>query len=1051
MALLLLASPPLKATLVDGPDGYVSAIARGADGITYLGGAFTAWGAQTGGGAALAIADGVVNRSFPKVSGVIKASVSDGAGGFFIGGSFTEVGDFARNNLAQIDASGAVTTWNPNADSVVNALAISGSTVYAGGEFTNLGGITRNRLAAIGTDGSLGDWNPNADNSVNSLIISDSTVYAGGGFTSLGGTPRNYLAAIGTDGTLNTWDPNADNVVNALAISGSTVYAGGYFTNLGNTSRNRLAAIDATTGLVNSNWNPNASGTITSLAISGSKVYAGGGFTTIGGSTRNRLAAIGADGSLTTWDPNASSTVTSLAISGSTVYAGGFFTTLGGIPRNRLAAINAVDVPSPLLSGDVTTWNPNANSYVSSLAIRNSTLYAGGDFTRLGDVLRRGLAAVDAITGAVNSSWNPNPNSLVNTLAISGSTVYAGGYFTNIGGSPRNRLAAINAVDVPSPLLSGDVTTWNPNANSNVNTLVINNSTVFAGGAFTSVSSNTRNRLAAIGTAGTLASWDPNANGTVNALAISGSTVYAGGAFTSVGGSSRNQLAAIGNNGVLSMWNPNANGTVNALALSGNNVYVGGTFSNITSETQPNVSTSKLGVLKALPCSSGIPLTTGTNGIGSLWQMLALPCVSANGSIAGVFGTGTLSNLTTANYAVDQTNVEAASRNGWLIEDKTVGAVPAYEPLLTSDIALSVGTGYWIKSYQAPTNGTLAMDGTTTPAVVTQAEGCYSANGCKAITVSTYSALANRYNLVGNPFAFPIDWSTVRVRVDGSATTYTPAQAAGVATGDPLNLTTPVISNIVNIWNNTSYVAFTDVAPYTSTPNLQYFKSFWVNVLPGAFGHTIELLIPAEQSTQPIVLLNPVAPVNLEQLATIKMPWFMGWLDWVVSPAAAAVPVVKTPVKPKAPPNFKDWSIRLKVNNPVTGWQDNGNLLGQLNDAQVGYDNHDVPEMTPFAAPFMTLVFPHPDWLTNAADYCGDFHSPSKKVDSWTFEIRANPVGSKVFLNWAGDVALLKRSRLIDAATGKVIKPSDKRWAKNGYPITLKKDVQRYVWKVLAK
>ena len=238
---------------------------------------------------------------------------------------------------------------------------------------------------------------------------------------------------------------------------------------------------------------------------------------------------------------------------------------------------------------------------------------------------------------------------------------------------------------------------------------------------------------------------------------------------------------------------------------------------------------------------------------------------------------------------------------------------------------------------------------------------------------------------------------------------------------------------------NTGYDAFTDVAPYPSTPNLQYFKSFWVNVLPGAFGHTVELLIPAEQSTLSLNSTGmPVSTGAVEPVAKLDLPWYLAWLDVVVSPALAE------------PANASDWSIRLKVDNPVTGWNDHNSLLGELIDAKIGFDPHDVQEMTPFAEPYLTLVFPHPEWSVNAGDYASDFHPVNLKAQTWNFEIRAKPIGSKVFLSWEGNPALLKRSRLIEVTTGKTILPSDPRWTAKGYPITLKNAVQSYTWKILA-
>jgi len=157
-------------------------------------------------------------------------------------------------------------------------------------------------------------------------------------------------------------------------------------------------------------------------------------------------------------------------------------------------------------------------------------------------------------------------------------TLYIGGSFTSVSSITRNNLAAIGT--------DGTLTSWNPNASGTVNALAISGSTIYAGGSFTTIGGTTRNSLAAIGTDGTLTSWNPNANNTVNALAISGSTIYAGGSFTTIGGTTRNFLAAIGTDGALTSWNPNADGNVSALAISGSTIYAGGNFSTVSSTTR---------------------------------------------------------------------------------------------------------------------------------------------------------------------------------------------------------------------------------------------------------------------------------------------------------------------------------------------------------------------------------------------------------------------------------------------------------------------------------
>jgi hypothetical protein len=75
----------------------------------------------------------------------------------------------------------------------VNALAVSGGTLYAGGWFINAGGNAANNIAQW--DGS--SWSAlgsGMNNDVNALAVSGGTLYAGGGFTTAGGKPSAYAA-----------------------------------------------------------------------------------------------------------------------------------------------------------------------------------------------------------------------------------------------------------------------------------------------------------------------------------------------------------------------------------------------------------------------------------------------------------------------------------------------------------------------------------------------------------------------------------------------------------------------------------------------------------------------------------------------------------------------------------------------------------------------------------------------------------------------------------------------------------------------------------------
>jgi beta-propeller uncharacterized protein DUF5122 len=580
-------------------NGSVFAIAP-SPGAIYIAGTFTQVGPRTGPGVAIDAASGQ-NEGFAQVGGrygeAVNAVAADGTGGFYIGGSFSQVGGAARNGLAHILSDGSVDpSFNPDPNGTVLALAVSGSTVYAGGRFDQIGGASRNRIAALdATTGAATDWNPNASGTVDAIAVSGSVVYVAGGFESVGGQTRHGLAALdATTGTATGWNPpNVSGSVDAIAVSGSVVYVAGSFDRFGgaivNWTRNNIAALDATTGAP-TGWNPRPNGyEVTTLAISGPTVFAGGVFTHIGGKQRKNIAALdAATGSATSWKQNADDVVSTIAVSGSTVYAGGDFTHIEGQARGHLAAFDRT-------SGAVSSWNPNANDEVGALAVSGGTVYAGGSFTSIGGKTRMHVAALNPTTGALES-WNPRADGPVAALALSGSTVYAGGSFSSIGGRKRRNIAALHAS-------SGTATDWSASTDRYgvVTALALSGSRVYAGGAFSTIDGKTRHNLAALRRAtGAVTPWNPNAEiGDPNLagpagiydLRVSGSTVYAAGYFDRVGGKARHLIAALDRTtGAATSWNPNPTGGlgdrhhlpyVSSVRVSGSTVYVAGYFNHI--------------------------------------------------------------------------------------------------------------------------------------------------------------------------------------------------------------------------------------------------------------------------------------------------------------------------------------------------------------------------------------------------------------------------------------------------------------------------------------
>jgi hypothetical protein len=579
----------------------------------FLGGGFARVGPASGGGVPLSSATGAWSPAiYPKVAGSVWAVVSDGAGGWYVGGWFNAIGGVARHNLGHILADGSVDPWDPSPHGQVLGLARSGSRVYAASAgaiialdaTTGLPPVGWNptfgsgaySIATDGTnvyvggfggvfealDGTTGAqvWTQPVTGSgptVYALALDGPTLYVGGRFTGLSGQPRNRIGAVvAATGVATAWDPNSNGNVMALALSGSTVYAGGGFTSIGGQPRSRIAALDATTGAASS-WDPNASAIIYALAADGSAVYAGGAFTAIGGQSRERLAALDAtSGAATSWDPKPTNDVRALAQGGSTVYAGGIFALMGNwIVRRNLMALDAA-------TGRATDWNPDVDGSVGALVLDGSTLYVGGGFTTIGGQARSNLAALD-ITTATPTAWNPiATGGGVYTLVKSGSTIYAGGDFTAVGGQVRNRIAAVDAA-------TGAATAWNPNANNSVPHLAVVGNTVYAEGLFTNIGGQPRNWLAALDAAtGAATTWNANPSGDVlylQTMIADESAVYAGGRFQNIGGLPRDNIAALDPaTASATAWDPGSDYDVDAIAIDGSTIYVGGNFPTISGQ-----------------------------------------------------------------------------------------------------------------------------------------------------------------------------------------------------------------------------------------------------------------------------------------------------------------------------------------------------------------------------------------------------------------------------------------------------------------------------------
>ncbi|MBP9159588.1 MAG: T9SS type A sorting domain-containing protein [Flavobacteriales bacterium] len=576
-------------------------------------------------------------------NGPINTVVSDGHGGWYIGGSFTQVGDQVRRGLARIDSIGNVlpffenmtSSWEPlipntgsagipqdlalqndklymggifdrigpmhlcsgvvnsSMGEVFSASASANATVlssvpdgtggwYIGGEFTEVGGEERIGLARLNADGSLNGWNPGTNGKVKSMALRGNTLYLLGGFTNVAGSIRQHLAAIDvTTGLAKNWDPGIDNTNGVLCVSGSTLYVAGPFLTVAGVSRNGFASFDLTNGLITP-WSPIAlvRGKVSAMVATEGKVYIGGNFTFGTSFPAAWLAKMdGTTGQLETWAPGLRSSVNTLAIVGANLLVGGEFNAVNLNTEQHY--LTQYDLSTGLAVPWTTGNYPDGP--VDALAVQGSTIYAAGRFNLAGGQVRHGLVALNVSDGTA-SEWAPvGTSDGVHTLSTDGMAVYIGGLFTNLGGTYQRNIVALQAS-------TGALVPWNMDVPDRVTQVEVDGNSVYFSGPFKFVNGEPKKYLAkADGETGELLPFDPKLSGSnvgINELLVSDGMVFVSGNFTKVGGVANSGFAAYNANGnympELALGN---NGSVFSLKKVGGTLFLGGAFTSVRTGT----------------------------------------------------------------------------------------------------------------------------------------------------------------------------------------------------------------------------------------------------------------------------------------------------------------------------------------------------------------------------------------------------------------------------------------------------------------------------------
>ena len=489
----------------------------------------------------------------------------------------------------------------------VDALAVSGTDLYAGGQFTTAGGVPANYIAK---------WNGSVFSPLG-LGISGQTLsltldrfgnlFAGGNFTSAGEVAAGDIAKWNGSAWAYAGLPGMNNPVFALTADASgNLYVGGEFTTAGGVNVNDPAVWNGT------NWSTLGSGIgeVRSFAFDNSgNLYAGGAFTTpVAGGVYAINIAEWTGSSWSALGSGVGDQVNSIGFDRSgNLYAGGNFTTAGGADANHVAEWNG-SAWTQLASG--------MNGQVSSLVFDNSgNLYAGGFFTQAGVVSANNIAKWN---GRSWSALGSGMNGLVSTLVFDNSgNLYAGGIFTTAGGVSANNIAKWNGTNWST--LGSGMNNVDLGIQSIVNSLVFDNSgNLYAGGNFTQAGGVSANNIAkwngtnwsALGSG--IGAGGPTVIGptflSINALAFDNlGNLYAGGYFNRAGAITSEYIAEA----ILA-------GTTAPLAIIANNAAFGFTNGSFGFDVS-GPSGSNVVIQASADLKTWIPLQTNLLGSGPLY------------------------------------------------------------------------------------------------------------------------------------------------------------------------------------------------------------------------------------------------------------------------------------------------------------------------------------------------------------------------------------------------------------------------------------------------
>jgi hypothetical protein len=152
-----------------------------------------------------------------------------------------------------------------------------------------------------------------------------------------------------------------------------------------------------------------------------------------------------------------------------------------------------------------------------------------------------------------------------------------------------------------------------------------------------------------------------------------------------------------------------------------------------------------------------------------------------------------------------------------------------------------------------------------------------------------------------------------------------------------------------------------------------------------------------------------------------------------------------------------EWYVRLILQTDSTAsntenLEDSYNLLGQLKNTAIGYDNRDLPEMgQTWAGTYLSVIFYRPQWGIDKQAFNTDFHPiVPNTADEWTFEVRSDDPARDLTLGWQGNQTNFTNMVLVDVEENVAV-PAEINGVKQDYRFRMNGVVRQFSWRLLTK